>query len=146
MHGVNRRAYQEKLVVRTKDGLDSTESRHVDHAVREHRTAPGEQRLTNCTWIVSWLSRHGSPLNEAIAAIPESTPVKTLAQRLDTDEYIVVVDVFMPTYRYARENKATKVTTTIPLRMKTEADHLNLNDSDLLKEAIREKLGDLPRI
>lgn len=102
-----------------------------------------EEALKSAREVLSWhlwdRERSGEP-------IPEPAPVKTLAERLETEEYIVFVDVFMPTYRYARENKATKVTTTIPLWMKTEADHRKLNYSDLLKEAIREKLGDLPRI
>lgn len=97
-----------------------------------------EEALKFAREVLSWhlwdRERSGEP-------IPEPTSVKRLTEGLGTNEYIAVVDVFMPTYRYAKENKATKVTTTIPLWMKTEADHLNLNYSDLLKEAIREKLG-----
>lgn len=49
--------------------MHSTESRCADQAVREHGTAQGEQRLTRSTWVVRWLSSHGSPLDETIGEV-----------------------------------------------------------------------------
>ena len=72
--------------------------------------------------------------------IPEPSPVKELATGLGENKYLVVIEVFMPSYRYAKHNKATKVTTTIPMWMKVQADQASLNYSDLLKDAIQEKL------
>jgi predicted RNase H-like HicB family nuclease len=49
--------------------------------------------------------------------------------------------LFMPPFRHARENRATKVTTTIPFWLKSQADHAKLNYSALLQHAIKEQLG-----
>lgn len=74
--------------------------------------------------------------------IPNPTPAKNLTKQLTDDEYLVVIEVFMPPYRHIRENRATKVTTTIPFWLKSRADYLKLNYSALLQQAIREQLGE----
>lgn len=87
--------------------------------------------------ILSW---HLWDMERSGEIIPEPSPVKELATGLGENEYLVVIEVFMPPYRYAKHNKATKVTTTIPMWMKVQADQASLNYSDLLKDAIQEKL------
>src|SRR3990167_4797308 len=58
-----------KLVVRAKDGLHSTEGRHADHAVREHRTTQGEERRTVSTWEIIRLLSHWRPLDETVGEV-----------------------------------------------------------------------------
>lgn len=74
-------------------------------------------------------------------SIPDISSVKGLSGKLKEDEYIVVIDVFMPPYRYAKENKATKITTTIPMWLKSRADKEKVNYSQLLQRAIKDTLG-----
>jgi predicted RNase H-like HicB family nuclease len=72
--------------------------------------------------------------------IPAPSSPKLLSQKLEQDEYIVSIEVFMPPYRHAQENKATKVTTTLPMWLKAQADEAKINYSSLLQNAIKETL------
>ncbi|HPJ27039.1 MAG TPA: type II toxin-antitoxin system HicB family antitoxin [Synergistaceae bacterium] len=74
-------------------------------------------------------------------SIPEPSSHQSVTKNLQENEYVVSVDIFMPPFRHARENRATKVTTTIPFWLKSQADHAKLNYSALLQHAIKEQLG-----
>ncbi len=71
--------------------------------------------------------------------IPEPTPVTKLQPR--RNQAVVLVDVWMPIYRGAIENKAVKKTLTIPKWLNDLAEQEKVNFSQILQEALKQNLG-----
>ena len=71
--------------------------------------------------------------------IPEPTPVTKLQPQ--RNQAIVLVDVWMPVYRGAIENKAVKKTLTIPKWLNDLAEQEKVNFSQILQEALKQNLG-----
>lgn len=72
-------------------------------------------------------------------AIPEPTPVKSLKSK--DNQAILLVEVWMPIYRNAIENRAIKKTLTIPKWLNDLAEKESINFSQVLQEALKKRLG-----
>ena len=71
--------------------------------------------------------------------IPEPTPIDRL--RTDHHQAIVLVEVWMPPFRDAIEQRAVKKTLSIPKWLDDIAVDHNVNFSHLLQKALKEYLG-----
>lgn len=59
----------------------------------------------------------------------------------DPSDRIVFVEVFMPPYRDAAENKAVTKNCTLPKWLRDAADEAGLNFSQILQSGLKEALG-----
>ena len=71
--------------------------------------------------------------------IPESSPITQL--RTESNQAVVLVDVWMPAFRDQMENKAIKKTLTIPKWLNDLAEQKNVNFSHVLQNALKNYLG-----
>lgn len=71
--------------------------------------------------------------------IPGPTPVSQL--RPDKNQAVVLVEVWMPTFREALENRAVKKTLTIPKWLNDMAEREKVNFSHVLQSALKNHLG-----
>lgn len=71
--------------------------------------------------------------------LPQPTPLSDIT--LEKNEYVSLVDVYMPSVRLASRNKAVNRTVTLPAWLNAKALEYNINFSQLLQEAIKEKLN-----
>ncbi|MBP1935111.1 putative RNase H-like HicB family nuclease [Ammoniphilus resinae] len=71
--------------------------------------------------------------------IPDPTQVKLL--RVEDNQAVVLVEVWMPPFRHEMENKAVKKTLTIPKWLDDLAQENNVNFSHILQEALKKYLG-----
>lgn len=72
-------------------------------------------------------------------AIPKSTPISDV--RLEENETVALIDVYMPTLRMAHENKAVNRMVTLPAWLNAAALERNVNFSQVLQEALKEIVG-----
>lgn len=78
-------------------------------------------------------------LEEDREAIPE--PSKLSALSLASNQRAALVDVYMPAVRLAGVNKAVTRTVTVPAWLNAAALGQGFNFSQVLQEALKEKLG-----
>ncbi len=71
--------------------------------------------------------------------IPNPTSIDKL--KPNTNQAILLVEVWMPIYRNAVENKAVKKTLTLPKWLNDLAEKEKVNFSSVLQEALKHKLG-----
>lgn len=71
--------------------------------------------------------------------IPAPTPLSAIP--LAKNERAVLVDVYMPSIRMAQVNRSVNRTVTLPAWMNAAAQERNINFSQVLQEALRERLG-----
>lgn len=70
--------------------------------------------------------------------IPKPTDILKIAH--EKNQAVILVDVFMPTVRYAVENKAIKKTLSVPQWLDVLAREYDINFSQVLQDALMEKL------
>lgn len=70
--------------------------------------------------------------------IPAPTPLN--AVKLEKNERAALVDVYMPSIRLAKVNRAVNRTVTIPAWLNAAAMERNINFSQVLQGALREQL------
>ena len=70
------------------------------------------------------------PVPTALSAVP-----------LAENERAVLIDVYMPSIRMAQVNRSVNRTVTLPAWMNAAAQERNINFSQVLQEALRERLG-----
>lgn len=70
--------------------------------------------------------------------IPTPTPLSKVVTQ--ENERVVLVDVYMPSVRMAQVNKAVNRTVTLPAWLNAIALENNMNFSQILQEALKEKL------
>ena len=85
------------------------------------------------------LSLHLWGMEEDADEIPVPTPVKQL--KTESDQVVVLIDVFMPSIREKMNNKAVTKTVTIPRWLEVEAKAANINYSRVLQEGLMSRLG-----
>lgn len=78
-------------------------------------------------------------LEEDREEIPAATPLRDI--RLEDGERAVLVDVYMPSVRMAQVNRSVNRTVTLPAWMNAAAQERNINFSQVLQEALRERLN-----
>ena len=85
------------------------------------------------------LSLHLYSMEEDNDEIPEPSPISKI--RLDSNQAVVLIEVYMPTMREAIENYSVKKTLSIPQWLNKLAIEKNINFSQVLQSALKEQLG-----
>ena len=72
----------------------------------------------------------------------EEIPAPTRLSDVDTkeNERVVLVDVYMPSIRMAQVNRSVNRTVTLPAWLNAAALERNVNFSQILQDALKEKL------
>lgn len=78
-------------------------------------------------------------LEEDNEDIPSPTPLNMVSR--EENETVVLVDVFMPSVRQANVNRSVNRTVTLPAWLNAAALEHNINFSQVLQEAIKERLS-----
>lgn len=71
--------------------------------------------------------------------IPKASKIETI--NANKNEYVALIDVFMPAFRLANEKKAVNRTVTLPSWLNSLAKSYKINFSKLLQEALEKKLS-----
>lgn len=87
------------------------------------------RELLGC--VIYGLEEDGEP-------IPAPTPLAQVP--VEDNERAVLVDVYMPSIRMAQVNKSVSRTVTLPAWLNAKALELNVNFSQVLQDALKEKL------
>lgn len=69
------------------------------------------------------------------------TPSNLKNVKTNQNEYTILVDVYMPSVRLAENNKAVNRTVTLPAWLNALAQEKHFNFSQVLQEALKEKLN-----
>ncbi len=85
------------------------------------------------------LGLHLYSMEEDNDKIPGPTPINKI--KLEPNQAVVLVEVFMPTMRQAIENYSVKKTLSIPQWLNKLAIENNINFSQVLQTALKEQLG-----
>lgn len=80
-----------------------------------------------------------SGLEEDGEVIPKASSLRDVV--VEENEKVVLIDVFMPSYRMANVNRSVNRTVTLPAWLNAAALEVNLNFSQVLQEALKEKLA-----
>lgn len=78
-------------------------------------------------------------LEEDGERIPAPTPLSNV--KLEANERAVLVDVFMPSVRMAQVNRSVNRTVTLPAWLNAAALEHNINFSQVLQDALKDRLG-----
>jgi predicted RNase H-like HicB family nuclease len=85
------------------------------------------------------LSLHLCGMEEDGCEIPAPSPIDKI--QLEPNQIPLLVEIYMPLYRDAIENASTKTTVTMPQWLKRLSEEKNINFSQVLQSALKEKLG-----
>ncbi|KAA8673377.1 type II toxin-antitoxin system HicB family antitoxin [Clostridium sp. HV4-5-A1G] len=85
------------------------------------------------------LALHLFGMEEDNIEIPDPSPINKL--KLDENDIPLLVDVYMPLYREAIQNTSVKTTVTMPQWLKTMAEENNINFSQVIQVALKQKLN-----
>ena len=77
-------------------------------------------------------------LEEDGEEIPSPTPLQQI--QTEANERAVLIDAYMPTIRMAHSNRSVNRTVTLPAWLNAAAQELNVNFSQVLQEALKERL------
>lgn len=99
--------------------------------------ADSTEEASKCAKEVLALHLYG--MEEDNDEIPEPSPIDKV--KLEKDEIPLLVEVYMPLYREAIANVSTKTTVTMPQWLKTLAEENEINFSQVLQSALKEKLN-----
>lgn len=80
-----------------------------------------------------------SGLEEDGDVIPKASSLRDVV--VEENEKVVLIDVFMPSYRMANVNRSVNRTVTLPAWLNAAALEVDLNFSQVLQEALKEKLA-----
>lgn len=69
--------------------------------------------------------------------IPKATELKDI--KVESNERAVLIDVFMPSVRMAEKNRSVNRTVTLPAWLNAAAQEKNVNFSQVLQDALKEK-------
>ena len=85
------------------------------------------------------LGGHLACMEEDGDNIPEPTPA--LKVKHDDNQVVILVDVWMPTVRESMNNRAMNKTVTLPQWLLVEAKAADINFSQVLQDALMDRLG-----
>ena len=85
------------------------------------------------------LGLHLYSMEEDKDEIPGPTPINKI--KLEPNQAVVLIEVFMPTMRQAIENYSVKKTLSIPQWLNKLAIDNNINFSQVLQTALKKQLG-----
>ena len=83
------------------------------------------------------LALHLFGMEEDGFEIPKPSPINKL--KLEENDIPLLVDVYMPLYREAIQNTSVRTTVTMPQWLKTLAEKNNINFSQVIQTALKEK-------
>lgn len=78
-------------------------------------------------------------LEEDGEEIPEPTKISDI--KLEKNQSVILVEVFMPVFREKIKNSFVKKTLSLPYWLNAEGEKAGLNFSHVLQEALKEKLN-----
>ncbi len=78
-------------------------------------------------------------LEEDKEDIPLPTPLAKVA--CESNERVVLIDVYMPSMRLARVNRSVNRTVTLPAWLNAAAQERNINFSQVLQDGLKQRLG-----
>lgn len=81
--------------------------------------------------VMNGLEEDGEP-------IPEPTPLSEI--KVNDNEKTALVDVYMPSIRYARVNRSINRTVTLPAWLNARALECNINFSQVLQDGLKREL------
>lgn len=84
------------------------------------------------------LMLHIFGMEEDNEEIPNPTPFTQI--KYENNQILMLVEVYMPPFREKQKNKFVKKTLTIPSWLNTEAEHCGINFSQVLREALENRL------
>ena len=87
------------------------------------------------------LGMHLSSMEDLDEEIPSPSDYLHVKESLEENQIVCPVDVYMPKFREAANNKAINRTVTLPTWLVHEAKDVNINLSQTLQDALMEKLG-----
>lgn len=87
------------------------------------------------------LSLHLYGMEEDGDDIPDPSSAKYIQDSLDSNEYVVMIEVWMPPFRDKVANRAVKKTLTVPKWLDDLAAENNVNYSRILQEGLKRYLG-----
>ena len=85
------------------------------------------------------MALHLYGMEEESLPIPEPSPISNLKTK--RNQVIVLVEAFMPGFRREMEQQSMKKTLTIPKWLNKMAEDENVNFSQLLQDALKQRLG-----
>lgn len=85
------------------------------------------------------LEGHLYVLEELGHKIPEPSPVSKL--KVDINQFLALIEVWMPPIRDELANKSVRTNITLPLWLKEAGEKANVNFSRLLQTALKKHLG-----
>lgn len=77
-------------------------------------------------------------LEEDGEEVPSATPLSQI--EMDTNERVVLIDVYMPSVRMAQMNRSVNRTVTLPAWLNAAALERNINFSQVLQDALKAQL------
>lgn len=77
-------------------------------------------------------------LEEDGEEVPPATPLSQI--EMDTNERVVLIDVYMPSVRMAQMNRSVNRTVTLPAWLNAAALERNINFSQVLQDALKAQL------
>lgn len=81
--------------------------------------------------VMNGLEEDGEP-------IPDPTPLSEI--KVNDNEKTALVDVYMPSIRYARVNRSVNRTVTLPAWLNAKALECNINFSQVLQDGLKKEL------
>ena len=85
------------------------------------------------------LALHLFGMEEDNIEIPSPSSISKI--KLDKNQIPLLVDVYMPLYREAIQNTSVKTTVTMPQWLKFLAEKNNINFSQVIQTALKQKLN-----
>lgn len=70
-------------------------------------------------------------------------PTKLVDIKINKNEYTILVDVYMPSVRLSEKNKSINRTVTLPAWLNAKAMEKHFNFSQVLQDALKEKLNEV---
>ena len=77
-------------------------------------------------------------LEEDKEEVPKPSSVRDI--HIEDNQMVMLVDVYMPAVRMAQDNKSVSRTVTIPAWLNAKAQSYDINFSQVLQEALKEKI------
>lgn len=87
------------------------------------------------------LTLHLYGMEEDGEEIPDPSSVRSIQANLEPNEYVVMIEVWMPPFRDRMNQRAVKKTLTIPKWLDDVAKNYDVNYSHILQEALKKHLG-----
>ena len=98
----------------------------------------GENEYDACSNAKEALCLHLYGMEQDNDEIPAPSSVRNIA--VDDNETVVLIEVFMPSFRAKQDNKFVKKTLTIPQWLNIEAERAGFNFSQILQTSLKEEL------